>query len=84
MVSWFRECHLAQVIDLFFHVELFPRYLVSIDGLDVSERAPGTLQPLLLGPAGCLARAMQLPCSFCRMTHATQVCRHFENFSSAR
>jgi len=27
-------------------------YLVSIDGTDVSERAPGTLQSLLLGAAG--------------------------------
>ena len=29
------------------------RYLISIDGLDVSDRAPSTLQPLLLGAAGC-------------------------------
>jgi hypothetical protein len=60
MVSWFRDnCHSNNFLDLFGLVERYCRYLVSINGLDVSERAPATLQPLLLGAAGCIARVMQ-------------------------
>ncbi len=43
------------------------RYLVGIDGLDVSNRAPNSLQPLLLGAAGYITRCHSL-FSFWRLT----------------